>query len=202
MALILLGEYAGVPARQRPRLRSWCAIVAACTGAVVPEEMNRLASVEEEMAQVLAAAMAESDAPADRSRLCKLAHSLDGPDATAADHAALLRTMMPLLYDGVLHLVGNGVLALLRRPAHLAWLLRDPHGRVAEALEELLADDPGHRLAVPLARRQAEVAVASVLQRCSGLRLAIPLEGLAWLSGPWGERPAHLPLVFTPELEP
>ncbi len=94
-------------------------------------------------------------------------------------------------HETTVSFIGNATLALLQHPEQRAELARRPE-LLPRAIEELIR----YCLGAPLARLEAEVALATLLRRLPDLRLAAPAETLAWRAVPLFRSLAALPVAW------
>jgi hypothetical protein len=134
-------DLVGVASADRERVRAWADALSNTVDPVVPPEklvaINR--AVEEMSAHLLRLAAERRRAP--RSDL--LSVLVEAHDARELDETELLATCVLLLVAGhetTTHLIGNGLLALLRHPDQLA-RLRGRAELLPSAIEEMLRYD-------------------------------------------------------------
>ena len=146
---IVIAELLGVPAEERDRVIAWSGDVVAFVGSGRPEpaRARRLDESLAEMRAFLEPLIRERRRARHEDLLGLLA--APGADGDLLDDEELVSTCVVLLFAGhetTANLIGNGMLALLRRPEALEWLRAEP-ALTESALEELLRfDSPVQRL--------------------------------------------------------
>ena len=188
LSLIVLGRLIGLPSPDRSRLEGWCeAVESACAGEALPVsicqdmlETLRKVGVKEGAARQWAS-------PGRITRQCPMSDE---------DLAATMQQVIVSARLNVLHLIAKGGLKLLQGRAQRDWLLRDPENRIEVALLEALGDELCWQSATPVARMEAEVALAALVLRAPDVRLAAPSESFDWHRDPWGHRPSEVRLAF------
>ena len=142
LPVTVIGEMLGVPAEDRPALRPLVRSVTAILELVVTREALAEASVADaKLQEYFAGLVAERRAHPQDDLLTKLIDAEDKGDQLS-EHE-LISTAILLFaagFETTTHLIGNGMLALLRHPDELARLRAD-RSLVRPAVEELLRYD-------------------------------------------------------------
>jgi cytochrome P450 len=142
LPVTVIGDMLGVPAEDRPLLRPLVRSVTAILElAVSPEALAEAADADAQLGRYFAALVAERRAHPRDDLLTKLIEAEDEGDQLT-DHE-LISTVILLFaagFETTTHLIGNGLLALLRHPGELARLRAD-RSLVRTAVEELLRYD-------------------------------------------------------------
>ncbi|MFP5377380.1 MAG: cytochrome P450 [Acidimicrobiia bacterium] len=149
LPVTVIGEMLGVPAEDRPVLRPLVrAITAVLELAVAPDALDAASAADGELAAYFSALVAERRARPGDDLLTRLIEAEDQGDQLS-EHE-LISTAILLFaagFETTTHLIGNGVLALLRHPDQLARLRAD-RSLVRPAVEELLRFDSPVQLAL------------------------------------------------------
>jgi cytochrome P450 len=137
LPVAVISDLLGVPAVDRGSFRDW-------TTALFAPETDDPAPLRAAVAQMLAFLVAliraKRDAPAD-DLLSVLVGARDEHDRLTEDELVSMAFLILVAgYETSVHLIGNGVAALLRRPAQLAAVRADP-GLLPAAVEEVLRFD-------------------------------------------------------------
>jgi cytochrome P450 len=142
LPVTVIGEMVGVPAEDRPRLRPLVrAVTAVLELAVTPAALTEATEADIELEEYFAGLVAERRAHPRDDLLSKLIEAEDQGDRLS-EHE-LISTAILLFaagFETTTHLIGNGLLALLRHPDQLARLRAD-RSLVRPAVEELLRYD-------------------------------------------------------------
>jgi cytochrome P450 len=137
LPLLVIGEFLGIPAEDRPRFRSWGEVLSrdpSETGEWAVRRRAANADVEAYFAGILAQRRAEPGT----DLISELVRAAD--EEGTFTEAELVSTLTLLVIAGhktTANLVGNGTQALLRHPDQLARLRADPE-LVVPAVEEFL----------------------------------------------------------------
>ena len=162
-------EMLGIPDEASPQFRDWTmAVVRNLDPLIDDEEQARCAALTEEMYEYLdgQAELKRQDPAADV--MTELVQAEDAGDRMSRDElVAQLVTLYVAGHEPITGLVGNGLLALLRRPEQLA-LLRSRPELLGNAVHELLRyDGPNQfvrRIAVqPLRLGERDIAPGDVM---------------------------------------
>ncbi|HEX2063330.1 MAG TPA: cytochrome P450, partial [Acidimicrobiales bacterium] len=142
LPVTVIGEMLGVPAEDRPRFRPLVrATTAVLELAVSPEALAQATEASTAMEEYFAALVAERRARPREDLLTQLIEAEDKGDQLSEQE--LISTAILLFaagFETTTHLIGNGLLALLRHPEQLDRLRRD-RGLLRPAVEELLRYD-------------------------------------------------------------
>ena len=149
LPVTVIGEMLGVPAQDRPGLRPLVrAVTAVLELAVTPDALSEATAADVRLEEYFAGLVAERRARPREDLLTKLIEAEDKGDQLS-EHE-LISTAILLFaagFETTTHLIGNGLLALLRHPEQLARLRDDP-ALVRPAVEELLRFDSPVQIAV------------------------------------------------------
>jgi cytochrome P450 len=149
----------GLPADDIEQLRTWTDDVNLFTGGARAraDRYARAASgVADQTSYFREVLAARRSAPGD-DLVSRLAGASDGGEVLTDDEVVATCVMVTLAgYVTTAHLIGNGVLALLRNPAQLA-LLRQDRRRIPTAVEEMLRYDGPIQAMVRVADRTFEL---------------------------------------------
>jgi len=149
LPVTVIGEMVGVPAEDRPGLRPLVrAVTAVLELAVTPEALAEATAADIELEEYFAGLVAERRAHPGDDLLTKLIEAEDKGDQLS-EHE-LISTAILLFaagFETTTHLIGNGLLALLRHPDEMARLRAD-RSLVRPAVEELLRYDSPVQIAV------------------------------------------------------
>ena len=152
LPVTVIGEMLGVPAEDRPTLRPLVRSVTAVLELVVTSEaMTEAFVAEQKLEEYFAGLVAERRAHPRDDLLTKLIEAEDQGDQLS-EHE-LISTAILLFaagFETTTHLIGNGLLALLRHPDELVRLRAD-RSLVRPAVEELLRFDSPVQLAARVA---------------------------------------------------
>jgi cytochrome P450 len=258
LPITVIAELLGIPVADRGRFREWSNAIV--TPALGPEALAEFGAKMSAFVAYLRDLFEQRRSEPGEDLVSALLQVRDGGD-TLSDQELFSMVVLLIVagHETTVSLIGNGVLALLRRPEERAALERDP-ARIQAAIEELLRYDspvertlnrwattdvelggrtikrgdivitilgsanrdperfPGadvldlHRgdsrhvafgrgshycLGAPLARLETEVALATLLRRLPGLRLAVPAEELAWRPVPLFRSLVELPVAWS-----
>ena len=149
LPVTVIGEMLGVPAEDRPGLRPLVrAVTAVLELAVTPDALAEAIAADVKLGEYFACLVAERRAQPRDDLLTKLIEAEDKGDQLS-EHE-LISTVILLFaagFETTTHLIGNGLLALLRHPDQLARLRAD-RSMVRPAVEELLRYDSPVQIAV------------------------------------------------------
>lgn len=142
LPVTVIGEMLGVPAEDRPGLRPLVrAVTAVLELAVTPAALAEATAADDRLEEYFAGLVAERRARPGDDLLTKLIEAEDKGDQLS--ERELISTAILLFaagFETTTHLIGNGLLALLRHPDQLARLRAD-RSLVRPAVEELLRYD-------------------------------------------------------------
>ena len=142
LPVTVIGDMLGVPVEDRPKLRPLVRSVTAILElAVSPEALAQAAEADAELGRYFAGLVAERRAhPAD-DLLTKLIEAEDqGDQLTEHELISTVILLFAAGFETTTHLIGNGLLALLRNPDQLDRLRAD-RTLIPKAVEELLRYD-------------------------------------------------------------
>ncbi len=149
LPVTVIGEMLGVPAEDRPGLRPLVrAVTAVLELAVTPEGLAEATTADMRLQEYFAGLVAERRAHPRDDLLTKLIEAEDKGDQLS--ERELISTAILLFaagFETTTHLIGNGLLALLRHPDQLA-RLRVDRSLLRPAVEELLRYDSPVQIAV------------------------------------------------------
>lgn len=141
---LLLGELMGVPEENMDRFRAWSAAIGRGLDpdfVLTREQVGQRQGAREQFNQFFADLAARRRAePADDLMSALVAAEQEGDRLTETELVTTCTLLVSAGYALTVHLIGNGVLALLRNPDQLAWLRANPD-RMAAAVEEVLRYD-------------------------------------------------------------
>jgi len=142
LPVTVIGEMLGVPAEDRPALRPLVRSVTAILELVVtPEALAEASAADAELQEYFAGLVAERRARPQDDLLSKLIDAEDkGDQLTEHELISTAILLFAAGFETTTHLIGNGMLALLRHPDELARLRAD-RSLVRPAVEELLRYD-------------------------------------------------------------
>jgi cytochrome P450 len=145
LPITVICELLGIPAERQAEFHDWSSIVV--TGVLAGPDV--LAEAATAMVDYLRKLIdAKRAAPAD-DLLSALVAVRDGQDQLSEDELTSMAFLILVAgHETTVHLVGNGVLALLTHPEQLALLRAQPH-RLPNAIEELLRFDGALQAATP-----------------------------------------------------
>ncbi|MBB3083961.1 cytochrome P450 family protein [Geodermatophilus sabuli] len=136
LPMSVICDLLGVPDAERGTFRRWSNTLLSSDGDAAARTAAGAA-----MAQYLTALVAEKRArPADDMLSAIVAASADADQLSADETVAMAFLLLVAGHETTVNLIGNGVLALLRRPDRLAELRADPE-LVPRAVEEFLRFD-------------------------------------------------------------
>ncbi len=161
LPLTVIGEMLGIPSRHHEDFRQWLGtMLAAEAGQASPQDAS---TAVQNIAEFLVALVArKADALAD-DLLSDMISARDAEDRLSADELTSLAFLIfSAGYETTVSLIGNAVVALLRRPDQWAVLIDDP-ALVPNAIEEMLRFDGPSLLAVRrFAREDMEIGGARI----------------------------------------
>jgi cytochrome P450 len=142
LPVTVIGDMLGVPAEDRPALRPLVRKVTAILElAVSPEALAEAAGADAELSRYFADLVAQRRADPRDDLLTKLIEAEDkGDQLTEHELISTAILLFAAGFETTTHLIGNGLLALLRHPDQLARLRAD-RGLLPRAVEELLRYD-------------------------------------------------------------
>ena len=159
LPVTVIGEMLGVPAEDRPGLRPLVRAVSAVLElAITPEALAQASAADTQLEEYFAALVAERRARPRDDLLTRLIEAEDKGDQLS--ERELISTAILLFaagFETTTHLIGNGLLALLRSPDQLA-RLRSDRSLVPSAVEELLRYDSPVQLAVRTAYEDLSIS--------------------------------------------
>ena len=159
LPVTVIGEMLGVPVGDRPGLRPLVrAVTAVLELAVTPAALAEATAADRELADYFAGLVAERRAHPRDDLLTKLIEAEDKGDQLS-EHE-LISTAILLFaagFETTTHLIGNGLLAVLRHPDQLARVRAD-RSLVRPAVEELLRFDSPVQLALRTAYEDLSIA--------------------------------------------
>jgi len=148
LPVTVIGEMLSVPAGDRPGLRPLVrSVTAVLELSITPAALDEATSAEAELEAYFAGLVAERRAHPGDDLLTKLIEAEDKGDQLS--ERELISTAILLFaagFETTTHLIGNGLLALLRHPDQLARLRAD-RSLIRPAVEELLRYDSPVQLA-------------------------------------------------------
>jgi cytochrome P450 len=142
LPVTVIGDMLGVPAEDRAMLRPLVRSVTAILElAVSPEALAEAAEADAELGRYFAELVAERRADPREDLLSKLIEAEDkGDQLTEHELISTAILLFAAGFETTTHLIGNGLLALLRNPDQLARLRAD-RSLLPRAVEELLRYD-------------------------------------------------------------
>lgn len=142
LPVTVIGDMLGVPAEDRPLLRPLVRSVTAILElAVSPEALAEAADADAKLGAYFAGLVADRRAHPRDDLLTKLIEAEDkGDQLTEHELISTVILLFAAGFETTTHLIGNGLLALLRNPAELARLRAD-RSLVRSGVEELLRYD-------------------------------------------------------------
>ena len=142
LPVTVIGDMLGVPAEDRPLLRPLVRSVTAILElAVSPEALAEAADADAKLGYYFADLVAERRAHPRDDLLTKLIEAEDkGDQLTEHELISTVILLFAAGFETTTHLIGNGLLALLRNPGELARLRAD-RSLVRSGVEELLRYD-------------------------------------------------------------
>ena len=142
LPVTVIGELLGVPADDRQVLRPLVrAITAILELVVTPEALDEATAADARLTEYFAGLVAERRAHPGDDLLSKLIEAEDkGDQLTERELISTAILLFAAGFETTTHLIGNGLLALLRNPEQLARLRAD-RSLVRPAVEELLRYD-------------------------------------------------------------
>ncbi|MDQ4091384.1 MAG: cytochrome P450 [Actinomycetota bacterium] len=148
LPVTVIGDMLGVPASDRAMLRPLVRSVTAILElAVSPEALAEAAEADAQLARYFADLVAERRADPRDDLLSKLIEAEDkGDQLTEHELISTAILLFAAGFETTTHLIGNGLLALLRHPEELARLRAD-RSLLPRAVEELLRYDSPVQLA-------------------------------------------------------
>ena len=142
---LLLGDLMGVPAADIEQFRLWAAAIGRGLDpdiVLTREQVAERQGAREQFNRFFAELAAERRRRPTGDFVSDLVAAEDGGTRLSSNDLMVTCTLiMSAGYALTVHLIGNGMLALLRNPAQRDWLRADPD-RIAGAVEELLRYDP------------------------------------------------------------
>jgi cytochrome P450 len=163
LPVTVIGEMLGVPAADRPALRPLVRDVTAVLElAVSPDALAAATTADAALAAYFAGLVAERRAHPRDDLLSKLIEAEDQGDQLTEDE--LISTTILLFaagFETTTHLVGNGLLALLRHPDQLARLRAD-RSLARAAVEELLRFDSPVQIALRTAYEDLSIGGTTI----------------------------------------
>ena len=142
LPVTVIGDMLGVPAEDRATLRPLVrSVTAVLELAVSPEALAEATDADEQLARYFADLVAERRARPQGDLLTKLIEAEDkGDQLTEHELISTAILLFAAGFETTTHLIGNGLLALLRHPDQLARLRAD-RALIPRAVEELLRFD-------------------------------------------------------------
>ena len=142
LPVTVIGDMLGVPVEDRPLLRPLVRSVSAILElAVSPEALAEAADADAKLGRYFADLVADRRAHPRDDLLTKLIEAEDqGDQLTEHELISTVILLFAAGFETTTHLIGNGLLALLRNPGELARLRAD-RSLVRSAVEELLRYD-------------------------------------------------------------
>jgi cytochrome P450 len=164
----LIGELLGVPAEDHERFRAWSNALAKGLDPdfmLTSEEIERRDTARAEFDGYFSDLVERRRVePIDDLVSALVAVEEQGDRLTKTELIAACRLVLSAGYVSTAHLIGNGMLALLRNPDQLAWLRAHPD-QLAQAVEEMLRFDPPVQMtSARVALESAEIAGQAVDQ--------------------------------------
>ena len=158
LPVTVIGEMLGVPAEDRPKLRPLVRAVTAVLELVVsPEALSAAAAADAELSRYFADLVAVRRASPGDDLLSKLIEAEDqGDQLTETELISTTILLFAAGFETTTHLIGNGLLALLRHPDQLARLRAD-RALLRPAVEELLRFDSPVQLALRTAYEELSI---------------------------------------------
>lgn len=163
LPVTVIGDMLGVPAEDRPLLRPLVRSVTAILElAVSPEALAEAADADAELGHYFADLVAERRAHPRDDLLTKLIEAEDkGDQLTEHELISTVILLFAAGFETTTHLIGNGLLALLRNPGELARLRAD-RSLVRSGVEELLRYDSPVQIAARTTYEELPVGGRSI----------------------------------------
>ncbi len=163
LPITVIAELLGVPVADRERLRDWSNTLIANVGVRDARAIGALAQMLEAFSAYLRALFAAKRVAPGDDLISRLLQPAD--DGERLDEDELIAMLIMLVAAGhktTTHLIGNGVLALLRHPLQMARLVADP-SLLPRAVDELLRyDGPVETSTLRYAREDVERGGATI----------------------------------------
>ncbi len=158
LPVTVIGDMLGVPAEDRPLLRPLVRSVTAILElAVSPEALAEAADADAKLGAYFADLVADRRAHPRDDLLTKLIEAEDqGDQLTEGELISTVILLFAAGFETTTHLVGNGLLALLRNPGELARLRAD-RSLVRSGVEELLRYDSPVQIAARTTYEELQV---------------------------------------------
>jgi unspecific monooxygenase len=162
---LLLGELMNVPAEHASRFRALAADIARGLDPsffLSPVEISKRDNARRELNEYFATLVEERRAAPGDDLVSQLVAAEEAGDRLTAHE--ILVTCTLLLSAGfatTVNLIGNGMLALLRRPDQLEWLRANPD-QVRGAVEEMVRFDPPVQMISRVALAEATIGEATI----------------------------------------
>jgi cytochrome P450 len=166
LPVTVIGDMLGVPVEDRPLLRPLVRSVTAILElAVSPEALAEAADADAKLGAYFGDLVAERRAHPRDDLLTKLIEAEDkGDQLTEQELVSTVILLFAAGFETTTHLIGNGLLALLRHPGELARLRAD-RSLVRSAVEELLRYDSPVQLAARTTYEELSVGGQTIPER-------------------------------------
>jgi cytochrome P450 len=141
LPIIVICELLGLPADDRARFREWSDVLVTHAGLRDAQAVAALVPALEAVAAYLRRLFAAKQRAPGDDLISRLLRAQDEGEALTEDEMISQVLLMIIAgHETTAHLIGNGVLALLRHPATMERLVREPQ-LLPRAIEELLRYD-------------------------------------------------------------
>ncbi len=163
LPITVIGDMLGVPAEDRRALRPLVrAVTAVLELAITPDALAAADVADAQLGAYFSELAAERRARPQDDMLTRLIEAEDkGDQLTEGELISTVILLFAAGFETTTHLIGNGVLALLRNPDQLARLRAD-RSLVRPAVEELLRYDSPVQLAVRTAYEDISIGETSI----------------------------------------
>jgi hypothetical protein len=140
LPVTVIAELLGIPARDRLTFKRWSDVLAGALEPIVPDPVGLRATVEEFEEYVGRIGSERRNKPSDDLLSALVLAEEAGDKLSEQELHSTVGLLLAAGNETTTNLIGNGLLALLRHPAELARLRRDP-ALTESAVEELLRYD-------------------------------------------------------------
>jgi len=141
LPITVIGELLGLPSTDQALFRAWSNVIVTHVGVRDAAAIAAMVPSIEELAHYLRVIFEYKRRNPDNDLITRLLHAREAGDALSEDEMISLVLLLIIAgHETTAHLIGNGMLALLRHPHQAAQLARDP-SLLPGAIEELLRYD-------------------------------------------------------------
>lgn len=165
LPLMVIADMLGVPAADRPKIRTWSEAIGRSRGNVDPDALAATRWALAEFGEYVAEILADlRSTPGETSLLEDLMGAEAGERMTTEELNAMFVFLLFAGHETTTNLIATGIFELLRRPEQWDTLRRDPAGVAPIAVEEVMRFASPVQLIQRIAARDVEVGGVQIVK--------------------------------------